>query len=44
MALPAIMKQLGLIPGLVMIVLGAALTESSIFFHNPSSWSWFSIT
>nr|XP_023929353.1 amino acid transporter AVT6A-like [Quercus suber]POE89531.1 sodium-coupled neutral amino acid transporter 2 [Quercus suber] len=30
MALPAIMKQLGLIPGLVMIVLGAALTESSI--------------
>ena len=30
MALPAIMKQVGLIPGLVMIVLGAALTESSI--------------
>lgn len=30
MALPAIMKQLGLIPGLIMIVLGAALTESSI--------------
>ncbi|XP_050251962.1 amino acid transporter AVT6A-like [Quercus robur] len=30
MALPATMKQLGLIPGLVMIVLGAALTESSI--------------
>ncbi|KAL4595316.1 hypothetical protein ACB092_12G083500 [Castanea dentata] len=30
MALPAIMKQLGLIPGLTMIVLGAALTESSI--------------
>ncbi|XP_075647264.1 amino acid transporter AVT6A-like [Castanea sativa] len=30
MALPAIMKQLGLIPGLIMIALGAALTESSI--------------
>lgn len=30
MALPATMKQLGLIPGLIMIVLGAALTESSI--------------
>uniref|UniRef100_A0A2N9F2I9 Amino acid transporter transmembrane domain-containing protein n=1 Tax=Fagus sylvatica TaxID=28930 RepID=A0A2N9F2I9_FAGSY len=30
MALPATMKQLGLIPGLIMIVLGATLTESSI--------------
>lgn len=30
MALPAAMKQLGMIPGLVMIVLGAMLTESSI--------------
>lgn len=30
MALPAAVKQLGLIPGLIMIVLGAMLTESSI--------------
>ncbi|KAK9946343.1 hypothetical protein M0R45_011812 [Rubus argutus] len=30
MALPAAVKQLGLIPGLIMIVLGAVLTESSI--------------
>ncbi|XP_050365789.1 amino acid transporter AVT6A-like [Argentina anserina] len=30
MALPATVKQLGLIPGLIMIVLGAVLTESSI--------------
>ncbi|POO03743.1 Amino acid transporter, transmembrane domain containing protein [Trema orientale] len=30
MALPAVVKQLGLIPGLVMIVLGSMLTESSI--------------
>ncbi|KAM1289269.1 hypothetical protein ACFX15_016086 [Malus domestica] len=30
MALPAAVKQLGLVPGLIMIVLGAMLTESSI--------------
>ncbi|XP_043808833.1 amino acid transporter AVT6B isoform X2 [Manihot esculenta] len=30
MALPATVKQLGLIPGIIMIVLGAMLTESSI--------------
>lgn len=30
MALPAAVKQLGMIPGLVMIVLGSMLTESSI--------------
>ncbi|KAH7523768.1 amino acid transporter AVT6A [Ziziphus jujuba] len=30
MALPAAVKQLGMIPGLVLIVLGAMLTESSI--------------
>ncbi|KAE8057006.1 hypothetical protein FH972_013728 [Carpinus fangiana] len=30
MALPAAVKQLGLMPGLIMIVLGAVLTESSI--------------
>lgn len=30
MALPAAVKQLGLVPGLIMIVLGAVLTESSI--------------
>ncbi|PRQ27888.1 putative amino acid transporter, transmembrane domain-containing protein [Rosa chinensis] len=30
MALPSAVKQLGLIPGLIMIVLGAVLTESSI--------------
>lgn len=32
MALPAAVKQLGLIPGLVMIVLGSTLTEMSIDF------------
>eukprot|EP00257_Ricinus_communis_P025235 XP_025012649.1 amino acid transporter AVT6A isoform X2 [Ricinus communis] len=30
MALPATVKQLGLIPGLMMIILGAMLTESSV--------------
>ncbi|PKI41716.1 hypothetical protein CRG98_037918 [Punica granatum] len=30
MALPATLKQLGLVPGLIMIVLGAVLTNSSI--------------
>lgn len=30
MALPAAVKQLGLVPGLIMIFLGAVLTESSI--------------
>lgn len=30
MALPATIKQLGMIPGLIMILLGALLTESSI--------------
>lgn len=32
MALPAAVKQLGLIPGLIMIILGSTLTELSIDF------------
>lgn len=32
MALPAVVKQLGLIPGLILIMLGSTLTELSIDF------------